>query len=335
MGGGFGPVEFWPIGPQSELAAPGGRGGISPSYGSYHLGFRVVYSFQSRRTRNTRTTAGSDSVSISAKELGTPKTAVVRSPKTRLTPDQLAVGDPIVNSVGMLLLPISAGEFDMDSVSERWPDRSVKRLTKAPSSGFEPRHRVQLTKSFYMGATEVTQGQWKSVMETTPWKYQAGVRDRDDHPAVYVGWYDAVRFCQKLSAQEGVTYRLPTEAEWEYACRAGTKTRYSFGDDTSLADDFMVRPKRGTSIFSSIDAGEIVGQKKPNPWGLYDMHGNVVEWCQDWYGGFSLEAATNPTGPVKGETRVIRGTQSAIRYHRRPGLRAQCVGFRVLRSSVK
>ncbi|MFM7837874.1 MAG: formylglycine-generating enzyme family protein, partial [Planctomycetaceae bacterium] len=126
----------------------------------------------------------------------------------------------VVNTIGMKLVLIPAGTFLMGSPA-----------SEKDSFDNETQHQVTLTKPFHMGCTEVTQGQWKKVMGTEPWKGNAFVQEGDDYPAVYVSWDDAVEFCKKLSAMEGKVYRLPTEAEWEYACRGGTKTAFSFGDE--------------------------------------------------------------------------------------------------------
>ena len=142
-------------------------------------------------------------------------------------------------------------------------------------------------------------------MGTTPWDVAKNVKEGDDYPASYVNWPDAVEFCRKLSEKEGLEYRLPTEAEWEYACRAGTTTAYSFGDDASELGEYAWYKENAWG------AGQkhphTVGQKKPNPWGLYDMHGNVWEWCSDWRGDYSSESVTDPAGPSSGSSRVIRG----------------------------
>jgi formylglycine-generating enzyme required for sulfatase activity len=158
-----------------------------------------------------------------------------------------------------------------------------------------------------------------------------------------VSWDDAVEFCRKLSAlpaekAAGYVYRLPTEAEWEYACRAGTRTKYSFGDDESELGDYAWHAS------NSGNTTHPVGGKKPNPCGLYDMHGNVWEWCQDWHGDYPSGAVTDPTGPSSGSYRVLRGgswnyfsedCRSAYRYWYTPDYRGLNLGFRVLRSSVK
>ena len=252
--------------------------------------------------------------------------------KQTLTPAQLAVGDPIENSVGMVLVPIPAGEFLMGSL-ETEPGRQDD----------EVQHQVTLTKPFLLGVHEVTQGQWQAVMGTTPWKGKQYVKEGDDYPATYVSWNDAVEFCRKLSEIEGLEYRLPTEAEWEYACRAGTTTAYSFGDDASELGEYAWY--RENAWEAGQKYAHTVGQKKPNPWGLYDMHGNVWEWCEDRYGVYHAGAATDPTGPASGDLRVLRGgsfsnrssyVRSANRYFLQPVVRNNftryVIGFRPART---
>jgi len=228
--------------------------------------------------------------------------------KKHMTPDQLALGNPIVNSIGMLLVPIPPGQFQMGS-----PDSD-----KNARDDEKPQHLVKITKPFYLSVYEVTQQQFEKVMGVRPWQGKANVRDGPDYAATYVTWNDAVEFCRKLSEQEGVEYRLPTEAQWEYACRAGTTTLYSFGDDVSKLGQHAWYQENESSDVSELYAHR-VGQKLPNPWGLYDMHGNVAEWCQDWYvggygseyvGGYGSEkAVSDPMGPVQQGIffRVLRG----------------------------
>jgi len=198
---------------------------------------------------------------------------------------------------------------------------------------------VTLTRSFHLGRTEVTQGQWKAVMGTTPWKGKEFVKEGDDYAATYVSWEDAVEFCRKLSAKEGVEYRLPTEAEWEYACRAGTTTAWSFGDDESQLGEYAWYETN--AVYVGEIYAHIVGQKKPNPWGLYDMHGNVDEWCQDWVGEYPSGDVTDPMGPPQGEGRVLRGgsfnfyatsLRSANRPNYHPAYRSFLNGFRAART---
>ena len=190
------------------------------------------------------------------------------------------------NSIGMKLVLIPAGEFQMGGGKS--PDEIVGVFELHDSSSEEhfrnehPRHRVRITKPFYLQTTELTQGQWESVMGTRPWSGQKYVKEGPNYAATYVSWVDAQEFCRRLSEKEGMTCRLPTEAEWEYACRAGSTTMYHFGDDPSRLEDYAWF--KGNAY----DAGEKyvheVGLKNPNAFGLYDMHGNLWEWCQDWYG---------------------------------------------------
>jgi len=204
----------------------------------------------------------------------------------------------------------------------------------------ETQHQVTLTKPFYMGRTEVTQGQWKKVSRTEPWKAEQYVLEGDDNPAVYVSWDDAVEFCEKLSSMEGKVYRLPTEAEWEFACRGGTKTAFSFGDDEAeLSKYAWWGGFVGNGNARDEQYAHRVPQKLPNPYGLLDMHGNVWEWCSDWYADYPSTLLSDPRGPSSGSSRVLRGgswyvDQYFVRCARRNGLtpvfRSYYVGFRVV-----
>jgi len=236
----------------------------------------------------------------------------------------------IGNSIGMKLTLIPAGEFQMGS-----PDSDSDAADRE-----KPQHLVKITKPFYLGVYEVTQQQYEKVMGTCPWQGKDYVKEGVDYPAVYVNHDDAVEFCRRLSKQEGVEYRLPTEAEWEYACRAGTTTAYSFGDDASKLGQYAWHYK------NALDIGEKyahrVGQKLPNPRGLYDMHGNVWEWCQDWSGLYGSEkVVSDPLGPAQGEYRVLRGgsivfrsslVRSAPRNANLPNRRNYFYGFRAART---
>ena len=203
-----------------------------------------------------------------------------------------------------------------------------------------PQHEVTITKGFYLGEYELTQGQWEAVMGTTPWSGQSHVQENPDHPAVYISWEDVQAFVAKLNEVEGKeVYRLPTEAEWEYACRAGTTTRWSLGDDESQLADYAWYAGNAWGVGENY--AHQVGTKLPNPWGLYDMHGNVYEWCQDWYGTYLSGAQTDPMGPSTGSDRVIRGaafnnlarlTRSADRdYYSPDALDGDDIGARLLR----
>jgi len=200
----------------------------------------------------------------------------------------------VVNSIGIKLLLLPAGTFTMGSpASEK--DREDD----------ETQHQVTLSKPFYMGRTEVTQGQWKKVMGTEPWKGEDYVGEGDDCPAVYISWDDAVAFCKKLSDMEGRTYRLPTEAEWEYACRGETKTAFSFGDDEADLEKYAWFDGNAWDINEKY--AHRAAQKQPNPFGLHDMHGNVWEWCSDWYDDYPSTPLRDPQGPDSGSFRVLRG----------------------------
>lgn len=228
----------------------------------------------------------------------------------------------IVNSIGMKFVKVPPGTFMMGSPSNE-PGRGND----------EKRHRVTLTKGFYMQTTEVTQGQWKAVMGSNPSKFK---NCGDDCPVEKVSWNDVRKFIRKLNQREGGNkYRLPTEAEWEYAARAGSTGKFCFsGDNGNL---------RKYAWYDRNSGGKThpVAQKQPNAWGLYDMHGNVYEWCQDWYGDYPSASVTNPTGPSGGSYRVVRGgswdfyarlCRSAYRYSFTPGGRFSNLGFRLLRN---
>jgi formylglycine-generating enzyme required for sulfatase activity len=205
------------------------------------------------------------------------------------------------NSIGMTFVLIPAGSFMMGS-PENEPGRSDN----------EKQHRVTLTQDYYMQTTEVTQGQWKTIMGNNPSDFK---NCGDDCPVEKVSWNDVQTFLKKLNRLDsGYSYRLPTEAEWEYAARAGTTTSYSFGNDSSLLSKYgnFCDSKCSTKLKDDSQNDRFkytapVKSYSPNPWGLYDMHGNVWEWCQDWYGKYPTGSVNNPTGPTTGSYRVIRG----------------------------
>jgi formylglycine-generating enzyme required for sulfatase activity len=199
---------------------------------------------------------------------------------------------------------------------------------------------VTLTRGFYIQTTEVTQGQWKAVTGSNPSRFSSC---GDDCPVKKVSWEDVQEFIQKLNARGQGTYRLPTEAQWEYAARAGTDTPFYFGDclSTNQANYDGNYPLSGCSKGryreTTIPGGSL---NAPNAWGLHDMHGNVYEWCADWYGDYPSGSVTNPTGPSTGSNRVGRGgswsidaggCRSANRSSGSPGGRSGNLGFRLSR----
>ena len=244
--------------------------------------------------------------------------------------------------VALKLVLIPAGKFMMGSPAGE------------PGRGGEegPRHEVTITRPFYMGSYSVTQGQYERVMGSNP-SYYKGVTN----PVEMVSWDDAVEFCKKLSRKTGKKVRLPTEAEWEYACRAGTTSAFNTGDtlNPGQADcNFSVSsPNPGylakfmAWLRSFLPAGEQakggpkpVGSFGPNAWGLYDMHGNVWQWCADRYGEdyYANSPASDPAGPETGAGRVQRGggwnnlpanCRSAVRNRSAPDYRFNGRGFRV------
>jgi len=211
---------------------------------------------------------------------------------------------------------IPAGKFKMGS-----PESEKGR------SFSEMQHEVTLTKPFYLGKFEVTQEQWEGVMGNNPSSRTKGAK----LPVTGVSWKDCQEFIKKLNSKTSGGYRLPTEAEWEYACRAGTSTAYSVGASLTNSD-------------ANIDGDSIkaVGSYKPNAFGLYDMHGNVFEWCEDRYAPYPEGAGTDPKGPGTGTIRVLRGgsfnfhissARSSIRdYDFAPTSRLYDIGFRLART---
>jgi formylglycine-generating enzyme required for sulfatase activity len=182
-------------------------------------------------------------------------------------------------TTGLRLVFVPAGTFRMGSP----PTEKARTEDEVP-------HEVALTRSFYLGAHEVTQAQWAKLMGSNP----AHFTGDDRRPVECVSWND----CQEYLRQAGGGLRLPTEAEWEYASRAGSTVRFCFGDDETQLPQYAWLNSGGTHP---------VGTKKPNAWGLHDMHGNVYEWCADRFGPYPADKVTDPTGPAEGDLRALRG----------------------------
>ena len=237
------------------------------------------------------------------------------------------------NDLDMKFVLIPPGEFLMGSPEEE-KDRDFH----------EDQVKVTLSKGFWMGQHEVTQGLWKEMMGTTPWRGKDYVKEGENYAASYISHDDAVKFCEKLMQrghEEGWMPKdwkvsLPTEAQWEYACRAGTTTAYHFGNDRSKLGEYAWYVENAANVAE--DYAHEVGQKNPNGWNLYDMHGNVWEWCLDWYDE-SLPGGTDPIVTSESWYRVERGgcwcnfyeeCRSAGRVGcSPPDLRSSDIGFRL------
>jgi formylglycine-generating enzyme required for sulfatase activity len=212
----------------------------------------------------------------------------------------LAADPPGTNSVGMKLVHVAPGEFVMGTGTE--PPRSADQWARREYDE-APAHKVKITREFWMGATEVTNAQYEQFDPShKKFRGKDGVSKTDDEPVTFVTWYQAVAFCDWLSKKDGKPYRLPTEAEWEYACRAGTETPFNTGD-TLTAEQSNIGVTRDNKPQTTV----AVGSYKPNAWGLHDMHGNVLEWCLDWHGPYDAAEQTDPVGRADGYAKIARG----------------------------
>lgn len=230
--------------------------------------------------------------------------------------------DTTINSIGMELVLIPPGSFRMGG---------DKKLEQAEDHE-TPRHIVKISQTYFLGKYEVTQIQWSEIMNNNPSEFVD-----DKRPVESVSWNDVKVFIQKLNTKEETNkYRLPTEAEWEYAARAGSESSYAFGSDTIMLSQYAWYRK------NSGGKTHPVGQLNPNVWGLYDMHGNVHEWCQDWFDRkyYSQSASNAPLGPSTGLAKALRGgdwgsedwyCRSASRSLSSPDRRSNRLGFRLVR----
>ncbi|MCX5677392.1 MAG: formylglycine-generating enzyme family protein [Planctomycetota bacterium] len=300
----------WYKGLVDQAATPASRGAMLRRAQGYYQRFLELH----KATDLARTAA---TVTLKRIDEALAKLGPALGPKSGPASLTLDLGKGVL----MKLVLIPAGKFLMGSPN----------LEKERMGNEGPQHEVIITKPFYLGVTEVTQAQYEAVMGTNPSKFKGPT-----YPVDSVTWHEAVEFCRKLSEKTGKTFRLPTEAEWEYACRAGSQTRFSFGDSEGVLGDY--------AWYKSNSGGKTnsVGRKKPNAWGLYDMHGNVWEWCADWSGSYSSKSSTDPKGADSSWARVIRGGacdgneaggfRCAYRGHGDPAGRSGSRGFRCART---
>jgi len=299
-----------------------------------------------------------------------------RVTQSRTRASNLPLSKSFTNSLRMEFALIPSGTFTMGS---KLTPKEVHQRYPGGKEGYyegETPHQVVLSKPFYMGVHEVTVGQFRKFVEAENYKTEAetdgqggygfdqatgkfdqnikyswrnpGFAQDDNHPVVNVSWNDAMAFCRWLSRVEGREYRLPTEAEWEYSCRAGSASEFSFGDNgeqlvgfDNVADATLDRKFSFFPTLSSSDSALFtsrVGNFRSNEFGIFDMHGNVSEWCSDWYGEYPTGAVADPVGPSTGSLRLFRGgcwlsdpafCRSAYRFRNAPSYRNHNVGFRV------
>ena len=241
-----------------------------------------------------------------------------------------------INSLGMEFVLIPSGKFIMGS-----PEKEIGRDGK----GKEQQHEVSINRQFYIQTTEVTLKQWRSIMGR---KIFGGQKGAEDTPVVKVSWYDCIKYIKKINKLNEGVYRLPTEVEWEYACRAGSSTAYNWGNDIDCSKAMYGNKKSKSkecidyvkSKGLSINQATHVKSYKPNAWGLYDMHGNVWEWCQDLFLDYNNEYTQDPKGTYLDTIRTKRGgswsseawsCRSANRAHAHPAYRIKSTGFRLVR----
>ena len=260
-----------------------------------------------------------------------PKPSVVTT-KTPI-PKSTISGKEIKNSLGMEFVLVPAGSLIMGAPESEKDSIEDER----------PQHQVTISKDFYLGKYEVTQGQWQSLMGSNPSYFN---NCGDNCPVENVSWDDVQEFIRKLNAKGEGTYRLPTEAEWEYSCRAGTTGEYAGNLDemawyyNNAGDRILNEEWTQEKLKSNNNRTHKVGTKQPNSWGLYDMHGNVFEWVEDWYSKYPSEAKTDSRGPIAGADRIFRGgsfgftaeyLRSAMRVYNSPSYRTGNLGFRLVK----
>jgi sulfatase modifying factor 1 len=240
-------------------------------------------------------------------------------PALALLASCLSAAEPVTNSLGMTLMPVAPGSFTMGQDGPAADYQVKKHAEKFDDADWDerPAHRVTITRPFHLGTTEVTVGQYR--------QFDPDHRGENDGDAVTgVTWNNAAAFCEWLSKKEGKTYRLPTEAEWEYACRAETTTLFHTGDtlpdgfhswpsDTGIRDRFFPDEKLPPEYQAKESKLSLKVARTPsNAWGLHDLHGNVAEWCADWYGPYEAGDRSDPLGRIDGDLRVIRGGSHSL-----------------------
>ena len=318
-------VNFKPFG--SDVYVDGVKVGQSPCvFNGLLVGNHNVEVRKSGYTtsRQTVTISEGQTASISGSLTSSASSSnanVLSSSGTSLSGNTITI--PVKNGINIEMVKVEAGSFDMGATPEM-------RSLQYPYDDEKPDHRVTLTKNYYIGKYEVTQALWQVVMGNNPSRFKG-----DDLPVERVSWKRCQDFISKLNSLTGKRFRLPTEAEWEYAARGGNKSRgYRYSGSNTLGDVAWYGDNSGSKTHA-------VGTKQPNELGIYDMSGNVSEWCQDWRGSYSSSPQTNPTGAVSGSYRVDRGgswlysawfSRSSSRGGRTPGGRDGDLGLRLVLS---
>ena len=290
---------------------------------------KVSFTLNAEREKDLREAGATDELIEAIRQNSLRLQTPTQTPITKSTPT--VSGREIKNSIGMEFVRILSGSFMMGSPASEKYSESDER----------PQHRVIISRDFYLGKYEVTQGQWKAVMGNNPSSFSSC---GDNCPVEQVSWNDVQEFIRKLNAKNEATYRLPTEAEWEYAARGGTPPPFGIGDGYNLSPNEANfdgnYPYGNAAKGKYLKMTVAVGSYQPNAWGLYDMNGNVSEWCQDWSEAYSSSAQTDPIGPSSGSARVLRGgswffygwfLRSARRSNSSPSSSYHFLGFRLIK----
>lgn len=266
----------------------------------------------------------------------------IQAPPALVVPQPLSIPQPQLQPQPEPAQPVSQVQLSIDDFSFIYIEPGSflmgSQECEHGRNQDERIHEVTITRGFYLQTIPVTWRLWKSMMGIDP-----SLRDGEDsHPVVNISWHECLDFINRLNKAGDHAYRLPTEAEWEYACRAGSVTSFANGEIKELFCGYD--PCLDTAGWYCGNSGRVhhaAGLKKPNDWGLYDMHGNVFEWCQDWYGPYASEPQTDPYGPLAGNARVVRGgswfsnarnCRCASRFYWSPNSKSDFIGFRLLKN---